>query len=160
MQREQSQIIVWSVCVLFRAAPMVYRRSELEVKSGLPPLAYTTTPATLDLSHICDLQRSSLHHQIPNPLSEARDRTCILTDISWVCDPLSHRRSFPDHCIVELRCGRDDTHVYQIHKDTCLHVHALCNCAMSVIYSHLSVYTSDCLGTPRGARCCESYKDE
>ena len=38
-----------------------------------------------DLSHICDLHRSSQQHQILDPLSDARDRTHILMDSSWVC---------------------------------------------------------------------------
>ena len=35
-----------------------------------------------NLSHVCDLHRP---HQILNPLSEARDRTHIFTDTSWIC---------------------------------------------------------------------------
>jgi len=48
-------------------------------------LAYTTATATWDLSHVCDLHTahdnagSSL-----NPLSKARDRTCILMGTSRV----------------------------------------------------------------------------
>ena len=42
-----------------------------------------------DLSSICDLHHSSRQHRIPNPLSEARDRTHDLMDTSWIrfcCD--------------------------------------------------------------------------
>ena len=46
--------------------------------------AYTTATATLDLSHICDLHRSSQQHQILNPLSEARNGICVLMDASRV----------------------------------------------------------------------------
>ena len=53
----------------------------LEVKLELQLLAYTTATATLDMSHICDLHRSLLQGSIPNPLSKARARTCILTGI-------------------------------------------------------------------------------
>ena len=35
-----------------------------------------------DPSHICDLHHSSQQGQILNPLSEAKDRTCILMDTS------------------------------------------------------------------------------
>ena len=45
------------------------------VKSELQQLAYTTTTAMPDLSHICNLQHSSRQHQILNPLSKARDQT-------------------------------------------------------------------------------------
>ena len=42
------------------------------------PLAYTTATATPDLSHVCDLHQSSRQRQILNPLSEAKDQTCVL----------------------------------------------------------------------------------
>ena len=54
----------------------------LEVKSELQLPAYTT--AMWDPSHICDLHHSSWQHGIPNPLSEARDRTHVLMDTSRV----------------------------------------------------------------------------
>ena len=38
-----------------------------------------------DLSRICNLHHSSQPRRIFNPLSKARDRTCILMDTSWVC---------------------------------------------------------------------------
>ena len=49
-----------------------------EVKLQLQ--AYTTAVATLDPSCICDPRCSMWQSQILNPLSEARDRTCIFTD--------------------------------------------------------------------------------
>ena len=48
------------------------------------PLAYTTTTATSDPSCVCDLHHSSQQRWIPNPLSKARDRTCILMDVRFV----------------------------------------------------------------------------
>ena len=56
----------------------------LVVESELQLPAYTTTTATQDPSHICDPHHSSQQHQIPDPLSEARDQTCILIDTSWI----------------------------------------------------------------------------
>ena len=47
----------------------------LGVKSELQLEAYTTATATQDPSCICNLYHSSRQHQIPNPLSEARDPT-------------------------------------------------------------------------------------
>ena len=47
--------------------------------------------ATWDLSHICNLHHSSQQCWILNPLSKARDGTCVLMDTSWVCNPLSHK---------------------------------------------------------------------
>ena len=57
----------------------------LGVKSELQLPAYTTARSMRDLSHICDLLHSSQQGQIPNPLSKARDRTCILMDTSRIC---------------------------------------------------------------------------
>ena len=62
----------------------------LEVKLELQLLAYTTAAATLDPSSICDLHCSSWQHQILNLLSEASDPTHILTDTSWILNPLGH----------------------------------------------------------------------
>jgi len=50
----------------------------LGIKSELQLQAYTIATETLDLRCICDLHHSL---QILNPLSEARDRTHILTEM-------------------------------------------------------------------------------
>ena len=47
----------------------------LGVESELQLLAYTTTTATQDPSHVCDLHQSSPQRWILSPRSEARDRT-------------------------------------------------------------------------------------
>ena len=52
--------------------------------------AYATATAMPDPSLICNFHHSSQKCQILNPLSEARDRTCILMDTSWVLNLLSH----------------------------------------------------------------------
>ena len=72
-----------TVC-LFRA----WRHMEvlrLGFESELQLLAYTTATAMPDLSCVCDLHRSSQQWQILNPLSEARDRTCVLMDACQIC---------------------------------------------------------------------------
>ena len=48
--------------------------------SGAAAVAYATAEAIPDLSHICDLHRILLQWESLNPLSEARDWTCILTE--------------------------------------------------------------------------------
>lgn len=53
-------------------------------KPELQLLAYATATVVQDLSPVYDLNHSSRQRQILNPLSEARDRTCILTDTSQV----------------------------------------------------------------------------
>ena len=61
-------------------------RLGVELELQLP--AYTTATAMPDLNHICDLHHSSWQHGILNPLSKARDPTCILMEIkptsSWI----------------------------------------------------------------------------
>ena len=57
----------------------------LGVQLELQPSAYGTATATLDQSRVCDLHHSYWQHQILNPLSEARDRTCVLMDTSQIC---------------------------------------------------------------------------
>ena len=70
--------------LLFRTAPAAYGASQARAESELWLPAYTTATAMPDPSHICNLHHSSWQHWILNPLSKARDRTCILMDTSWV----------------------------------------------------------------------------
>ena len=56
--------------------------SRLGVQLELQLQAYTI--ATQDPSWVCDLHHSSWECQILNPLSEARDQTCVLMVISRV----------------------------------------------------------------------------
>ena len=64
--------------------PQHMKVPRLGVQSELQLLAYTTAIAALDPSCICNLHHSSRQHQIPNPLSKARDRTQVLMDASQV----------------------------------------------------------------------------
>ena len=68
----------------FRAAPAAYGSSQARVELELQLPAYITTTAIPDLSHVCDLHCSSRQNQILNPLSGARDGTCILKGTSQV----------------------------------------------------------------------------
>ena len=69
--------------VFVRAVHMEFPRPWVQLELKL--LAYTTATATPDLSRFCNLHYSSWPHWILNPLSEARDRTCILTNASQIC---------------------------------------------------------------------------
>ena len=59
----------------------------LGVKSELELLAYTTATAMQDPSCVCDLYHSSWQRRTLNPLSEARDWTCILMVTSRIHFP-------------------------------------------------------------------------
>ena len=54
----------------------------LGVKSELQLPAYATVMIMQDQSQVCDLYHSSWHCGMCNPLSEARDQTCILMAIN------------------------------------------------------------------------------
>ena len=57
----------------------------LGVKLEPQLLSYTTATATRDLSRVCNLHHSSEQRRILNPLSEARDHTCVFMDTGQVC---------------------------------------------------------------------------
>ena len=61
------------------------------VESELQLLAYTTAPATWDLHCVCDLHPSSRQCWIPDPLSKARDWTCIFMDTSRILSNAQQR---------------------------------------------------------------------
>ena len=69
---------------LFRATSQHMDVPRLGVELELQLLAYATATATWDLSHVCDLHHSSQQCWILNPLSEVRDRTCVLMNTSRV----------------------------------------------------------------------------
>ena len=64
---------------------------------------YTTATATWGPSCVCNLHHSSQQCWIINPLSEARDRTCILIDTSWVLNPLCHNRDSKCSIVINNR---------------------------------------------------------
>ena len=78
-------LFIWG---LFRTTPAAHGSSQARGGIGAAAAGQTTATATRDPSCICDLHRSSLQGRILNPLSEARDRTRVLMDISEV----HHRR--------------------------------------------------------------------
>ena len=77
--------------------------SRLGIKSELQLLAYALASAMPELSHIHDLCHSLQEHQILNPLSNARDQTCILLDTSQILNLLSHNGSSKSHIFDSLK---------------------------------------------------------
>ena len=57
---------------------------KLDVKWEQQLPAYATATTIQDLSLVCDLHHSSWQSRVLDPLSEARNRTHILMDISQV----------------------------------------------------------------------------
>ena len=60
----------------------------LGVQSELYLLAYAAITAMPDQSCVCDLHHSSQQCHIPNPLSKARDWTCVLMDVRFISTEL------------------------------------------------------------------------
>ena len=77
----------------------------LGVKSGLqlPATVTATATATPDPSHVCNLHHSSWQRQILNPLSEARDQTCILTDLSQIHFCCAAKGTPVNHILILLK---------------------------------------------------------
>ena len=59
--------------------------ARLEVKLELQLPTTATATATWDPICICNLHHTSWQRWIPNPLSKARDWTCILMNTSQIC---------------------------------------------------------------------------
>ena len=67
----------------FRAVPMAYGSSQDRGQIGAVSAGLCHSHSNIDLNCTCHLQHRSQQCWILNPLSEARDQTCILMDISW-----------------------------------------------------------------------------
>ena len=81
--------------LLFSVTPVANRSSQARL--GESNQSYSCRPhatAWRDPGCVCILHHRSWHCQILNPLSEARDQTQILMDISWVCNQLSPNGNF------------------------------------------------------------------
>ena len=76
--------ILFILFCLFRATLQHTKVPRLGIKSELQLPAYATATATPDPSCVWDLHHSSWQHWILNPLSRARDQTCVLMDTSQV----------------------------------------------------------------------------
>ena len=70
------------VDVVFKATPAVYGSSR--VRGGTKAATSSLYHSNTGSKPICDLHHSLWQCQIVNPLSETRDRTCILVDTSQI----------------------------------------------------------------------------
>ena len=101
---EVSISVIIIIIIFFRSTLAAYGSPGPGIELELQLPAYTTATAMWDPSHVCDLHHSSQQCQIFNPLSEARDQTCIFMDTSWVLKPLSHNEnSLAIHILKLLR---------------------------------------------------------
>ena len=75
------------------ATPVAYGSSHQGAQWELQLWAYTTAVATKDPRGILELCCSLWKHQVLNPLSKARDQTCIRMDTSRVLNLLSPKGS-------------------------------------------------------------------
>ena len=74
---------------------MAYGGSQARGQIGLHLPTSVTTRATQSTSFGFKLHYSSGQHWILNPLSEARDRTCVLVDVRFVSlEPRQEHSSF------------------------------------------------------------------
>ena len=88
------------VCMYFcflRLHPRHLEVPRLGVKLELQLPVTATATAKWDPGCVRDLEHSSWQHQILNPLSKARDWTCILMDPSRVHNVVRHHRNFQDY---------------------------------------------------------------
>ena len=65
----------------------------LRVKTELQLWVTATATATPDPCCVCNLHHSSGNTRSCNPLSQARDQTCIPVNTSWILNLLSHNRN-------------------------------------------------------------------
>ena len=78
---------IFCVCLFLGLHAWHMEIPRLGIELELQPPAYTTATATRDPSRVCDLHHSSRQRRILNPLTEARDRTCVLMDTSQIHFP-------------------------------------------------------------------------
>ena len=97
-------LFIYRLFAFSRVAPVAHGDSQARgpieaIATGLP-----RATATQDPSCVYNLHHSSRQHQIPNPLSKARDQTRNLMFPSQICYPLSYNRnsemSLNELCII------------------------------------------------------------
>ena len=96
---------------LFRAAFAAYGSFQARGPIRAAAASHTTATAMRDPSRICDLHHSSEQCWILNPLSEARDWTCVLNGYSSGLLLWSHdRNSQSSWFLIERQCHAEWKH--------------------------------------------------
>ena len=86
-------------CLGSHLRDMEVPRLGLELEQQLLAYSYScTATATRDPNHVCNPYHSSWQRRILNPPNEARDRTRVLMDASWVLNLLSHNGNSGTGC--------------------------------------------------------------
>ena len=67
------------------AAPTAYGGSQARGPIRAVATGLRQSHSSVDPSCVCDLHHSSQQHWILNPLSKARNQTCILMDTRQIC---------------------------------------------------------------------------
>ena len=87
-------LFIYLVFCFFRAAPMACGNSQARRRIRAVAAGLHHSHSNAGSEPVCDIQHSSRQHRILNPLSKARDRTCILMVTSQVRYPQSHDGNF------------------------------------------------------------------
>ena len=100
---------------------MEFRRIRVELELQLPACTTAIAMAIPDWKCICDLRHSLQQWWILNPLSEAKDKSRILMDSGWVCNPLSHNRNSHSFFILNfgrmVSCGQEQVQEWEGHYE-------------------------------------------
>ena len=79
--------LVWFFVFAFRSVPVAHGSSQVRGLIGATLAGHSHSHSNKRSSLNRYLHHSSWQHHILNLLSEARDRTCILVDTSWIRFP-------------------------------------------------------------------------
>ena len=106
--------VFFSFFFFFRAIPAVYGSSWAKGRIRAAAAGLARAIATRDPSLTYDLHYSLQQWQLLNPLSEARDQTCILMNTSRFCNLLSHNGNSQQSFISHVWCENFLNYHYQI----------------------------------------------
>ena len=98
--------------LLFRAALAAYGSSQARDQIGAAAASLCHSYSNQDQGQVCNLHHGLWQRHILNPVSEARNWTCILMDTNWVYNLLSHYKNSLDNWFIK----KDTTQNSQIEE--------------------------------------------